>query len=107
MADVKAIIQDCSVGFSIMSENGCSVYGTLMPETIIRHHSSVAEATAVILSVVLAISAVSFPTSSPYGIFIQSISYTEVELMPNIITLDDQYIMTSEGLILFVSESNG
>lgn len=107
MANVKAIIQGYSVGFSIMSENGCSVSGTLMPGTVINHHSSVAGVTAVILSVVLAISAASFPTSSPYGKFIQSISYTEVELRPNIITLDDQYIMTSDGLILFVSESNG
>lgn len=104
MADVKAIIQDCSVGFSILPESGCSVSGALMPEAVVRHHSSAAGVAAAILSVALAISVVDLPTSSPRGIFIQSISEAEVALMSNFKTLDGFFIKTADGKIFFVAE---
>ena len=94
MADVKAIIQDCSVGFSILPESGCSVSGALMPEAVVRHHSSAAGVAAAILSVALAISVVDLPTSSPRGIFIQSISEAEA------------YIFVSAGDTLIETKIN-
>lgn len=107
MAAVKAIIQDCSVRFLILREPGCSVSGTVLPQSSVRHRMSHIRIAAAMLTMSLAVAVIDLPVTSPRAVFIQSVSDAEVESMSNLITLDDHYIMTSDGFILFVTEQNG
>lgn len=108
MAAVSAkILSGADVRYDILPSPSCSVLGLLLPVSSASYRSSCSKVAAVFLSAALVISAVSVPTTSARAEFILSVSEAEVATMSNLITLDNQYIMTSDGLILFVSESNG
>lgn len=104
MAAVKAIIQDCSVRFLILREPGCSVSGTVLPQSSVRHRMSNIRIAAAMLTMSLAVSVIDLPVTSPRAVFIQSISDAEVAAMSNFQTLDGDFIITADGLLFFVKE---
>ena len=104
MAAVKAIIQDCSVRFLILREPGCSVSGTVLPQSSVRHRMSHIRIAAAMLTMSLAVSVIDLPVTSPRAVFIQSISDAEVAAMSNFQTLDGDFIITTDGLLFFVKE---
>lgn len=104
MAAVKAIIQDCSVRFRILREPGCTVSGTVLPQSSVRHRMPHIRIAAAMLTISLAVSVIELPVTSPRAVFIQSISDAEVAAMSNFQTLDGDFIITADGLLFFVKE---
>lgn len=105
MAIVSAkILSGSDVRYDILPSPSCSVRGLLLPVSSASYRSSCSKVAAIFLSAALVISAVSVPTTSARAKFIQSISEAEVAAMSNFITLDDNYIITADGLLFYVKE---